>query len=446
MRRTRGLVDRLGIIRPLRIRDFRLLWTGMFVSMVGDGFYYIAVATQAYDLANRPSALAMVGLAWSLPQVLLMLLSGVLADRVDRRRLMIAGDLIRASAIGTVGYLSITGVLTIPMLVGLVAVFGAGQAIFQPAFQAIVPDIVPEPFLVQANSLDQFVRPFALMVLGPALGGLVVGAFGPGWAFVADAATFVWSTLMIALIRTRRERGADEARGSVWGDALEGLRYVRRTRWLFITLMATVISLFAVWGPWETLLPYVVRNDLGGGASALGLVYASGGVGAIGVALTLGQRGRLPARAVTVLYLAWAISMFGTSLFGVVNALWQAMLVGLVTEASVAVVVVIWYTLLQRLVPSGLLGRVASLDWLITIAGVPLSFAAVGPVAESIGADATLIAAGLVGGSVTLAFMFLPGARGPERDGSLREPPPPAVGASAGTLAAAGPEDAAGLP
>jgi hypothetical protein len=138
--------------------------------------------------------------------------------------------------------------------------------------------------------------------------------------------------------------------------------------------------------------------------------------------------------------------MFGTSLFGVVNALWQAMLVGLVTEASVAVVVVIWYTLLQRLVPSGLLGRVASLDWLITIAGVPLSFAAVGPVAESIGADATLIAAGLVGGSVTLAFMFLPGARGPERDGSLREPPPPAVGASAGTLAAAGPEDAAGLP
>ncbi|MDH5225082.1 MAG: MFS transporter, partial [Actinomycetota bacterium] len=324
-------IDRLGIARPLRIRDFRLLWTGMFVSMAGDGFYYVAVAWQVYELSNRPGSLALVGIAWSLPQVLLLLVSGTLADRVDRRVLMIAGDLIRAAAIFTVGVLSITEVLTIPMLVGLVAVFGVGQAIFQPAFQSIVPDIVPRDLLVQANSVDQFVRPFALMVVGPALGGLLVGSLGAGWAFVADAGTFLFSTTMLVLMRSRPRDPSDE-RTSLLSDTLEGLRFVRRTRWLLITMGASVLALFAVWGPWETLMPYVVRNDLGSSASGLGLVYAAGGVGAISVAVTLGQRGRLPRRAMTALYVTWATGMFATALFGVVNALWQAMLAGFIAE------------------------------------------------------------------------------------------------------------------
>ena len=413
-------IDRLGIARPLRIRDFRLLWTGMFVSMAGDGFYYVAVAWQVYELSNRPGSLALVGIAWSLPQVLLLLVSGTLADRVDRRVLMIAGDLIRAAAIFTVGVLSITEVLTIPMLVGLVAVFGVGQAIFQPAFQSIVPDIVPRDLLVQANSVDQFVRPFALMVVGPALGGLLVGSLGAGWAFVADAGTFLFSTTMLVLMRSRPRDPSDE-RTSLLSDTLEGLRFVRRTRWLLITMGASVLALFAVWGPWETLMPYVVRNDLGSSASGLGLVYAAGGVGAISVAVTLGQRGRLPRRAMTALYVTWATGMFATALFGVVNALWQAMLAGFIAEGSIAALIVIWFTVMQRLVPPSLLGRVSSLDWMITIAGVPLSFAAVGPLAEAIGTDATLVVAGLVGGVVTLIFMFLPGARDPERDGSLDE-------------------------
>ncbi len=412
----------LGIVRPLRIRDFRLLWTGMFVSMAGDGFYYVAVAWQVYELSNRPGSLALVGIAWSLPQVLLVLLTGVLADRIDRRFLMIAGDLVRAVAIGSVGYLSITGRLTIPLLVGLVVVFGVGQAAFQPAFGSIVPDIVPEDLLVQANSIDQFVRPFALMVVGPALGGLLVGTFGAGWAFVADAGTFLFSAAMIAMIRTRRRRDDTEDRPSVLTDAIEGLRFVRRTRWLLVTLCASVLSLFAVWGPWETLMPFVVRNDLGASASGLGLVYVAGGAGAISVALTLGQRGRLPRKAMTTLYVTWSVAMFATALFGVVHSIWQAMLVGFIAEGSIAALIVIWFTILQRLVPPELLGRISSLDWMITIAGVPLSFAAVGPVADAIGTDATLILAGLVGGGVTLVFMLLPGARAPERDGSLAEP------------------------
>jgi hypothetical protein len=419
---SQEIPGRIGILRPLRLRDFALLWTGMAISMVGDGVYVVAIAWQVYEISNRPSALALVGVAWSLPQVLLMLLSGALADRFNRRRLMIAGDLIRCAAIATVGTLSITGRLTVPLVVGLVVVYGVGQAIFQPSFSAIVPTIVPGDLLVEANSLAQFVRPFSMMLLGPLIGGLLIAAFGAGWAFVFDGGTFAFSALMILLMRSRPEpRDADSGQ-RLMSEVAEGLRYVIAHRWLILAMVGATVSLLATWGPWETLVPYVIKNELHGGPTALGLVFGAGGLGSVVAALFFGQRGTLPRRPVTALYVAWAIAMFGTAGFGLVTGVWQAMIVALATEASITILVVIWFTLVQRLVPNDLLGRVTSLDWMISIAGVPLSFAIVGPVASAIGARMTLVLAGILGGGITLAVMFLPGARDPERDGSLVAP------------------------
>jgi Transmembrane secretion effector len=419
---SQEIPGRIGILRPLRLRDFALLWTGMAISMVGDGVYVVAIAWQVYEISNRPSALALVGVAWSLPQVLLMLLSGALADRFNRRRLMIAGDLIRCAAIATVGTLSITGRLTVPLVVGLVVVYGVGQAIFQPSFSAIVPTIVPGDLLVEANSLAQFVRPFSMMLLGPLIGGLLIAAFGAGWAFVFDGGTFAFSALMILLMRSRPEpRDADSGQ-RLMSEVAEGLRYVMAHRWLILAMVGATVSLLATWGPWETLVPYVIKNELHGGPTALGLVFGAGGLGSVVAALFFGQRGTLPRRPVTALYVAWAIAMFGTAGFGLVTGVWQAMIVALATEASITILVVIWFTLVQRLVPNDLLGRVTSLDWMISIAGVPLSFAIVGPVASAIGARMTLVLAGILGGGITLAVMFLPGARDPERDGSLVAP------------------------
>ncbi len=417
------LPGRIGILRPLRLRDFALLWTGMAISMVGDGVYVVAIAWQVYELSNRPSALAFVGVAWSLPQVLLMLLSGALADRFDRRKLMIAGDVIRCAAIAIIGALSITGRLTVPLVVGLVVVYGIGQAIFQPSFSAIVPTIVPGDLLVEANSLAQFVRPFAMMLLGPLVGGVLIAAFSTGWAFVFDGGTFAFSALMILLMRTRTEPRDADSGERLLSEVAEGLRYVIAHRWLILAMVGATVSLLATWGPWETLVPYVIKNELHGGPTALGLVFGAGGLGSVAAALFFGQRGTLPRRPVTALYLAWAIAMFGTAGFGLVTGVWQAMVVALATEACITVLVVIWVTLVQRLVPHDLLGRVTSLDWMISIAGVPLSFAIVGPVASAIGARATLVLAGVLGGGITLVVMFLPGARDPERDGSL-EPQP----------------------
>jgi MFS family permease len=412
------------MLRPLRNRDFAFLWVGMSVSMVGDGIYLLAVAWQVYELSNTPSALAAVGIAWTLPQVVLLLGTGALSDRLDRRLLMIGGDVIRFFAIGAVGILSITGHLTLVILVLLIVGYGVGQAVFLPSFSAIVPDIVPAHLLVEANSLSQFVRPAAMTLVGPLVGGILVGRVGAGWAFVADAGTFAFSALMIALIRTRPARKpAGEATVSLWSEMKEGVRYVRQRTWLWAALVGATLSLLFTWGPWETLVPYVVKNDLHGGAPALGLVFGAGGVGAVTAAAVMGQRGRLPRKPLTVLYLAWALGMLMTAGFGVVHSVWQAMLVALVAESSITVLIVVWFTLLQRLVAPEILGRVSSLDWMISIAGAPLSFAIVGPLASTIGADRTLEIAGVLGAIATIAFMFIPGARDPERDGSLHDPP-----------------------
>ena len=389
--------------------------------MVGDGIYVVAMALQVLQLSNSPSALAMVGLAWSAPQVVLMLASGALSDRLDRRRLMIAGDLIRLATISAIGLLSIAGELTMPLLIGLVAVFGVGQAIFQPAFSSILPTIVPEDLLVEANSVAQIARPASMLFLGPLVGGVLSGAIGVGGAFLVDGATFAWSAIMIFLIRTRHVSSEGESTG-LMAEIAEGIRYVRGQTWIWAALVAATVSLLCVWGPWEVLVPFVVTNDLGGDEVALGLVFGAGGLGSVLVGLTMGQRGSLPRRPLTVMYVAWAVGMLMTAGFGIATAIWQAMIFGFVAEGSIALLIVLWYTMLQRLVPRNLLGRVISLDWMISIAGVPISFAIVGPLAAAFGVDATLIGAGVLGAVITIAFMFVRGARDPELDGRLAEP------------------------
>lgn len=423
--------DRIGVLKPLRVRDFRLMWTGLAVSMVGDGIYIIALALLVLDdLGRSNSTLALVQGAVLLPQVTLIIGAGVLADRVDRRRLMIAADVIRFVAIGAIGVLALFNVLTIPILIALAILYGMGMALFGPAFSSIVPSIVPEDLLVQANSLGLFMRPIAMFFVGPLLGGLLVDAFdGAALAFIADALTFVVSAVAIMLMRARHQARDPADTSSAMDDLREGIRYVRTQRWLWLAMVAATVSLLCTWGPWDNLLPVVVTRDLGGSASDLGIVFGAGGLASVVAAVYLAQRGSLPSRPVTVLYLSWAVGMFAVAGFGLVTEIWQAMLVAFVGEGSITVLVVVWVTLVQRLVPPHLLGRVFSLDWMISVGGAPLSFAIVGPLSDAIGHDATLIWAGLLGGGITLAFMFVQGARGPERDGSLATEEPSAAAA-----------------
>jgi DHA3 family tetracycline resistance protein-like MFS transporter len=185
--------------------------------------------------------------------------------------------------------------------------------------------------------------------------------------------------------------------------------------WLWGTLLSAAIAYLAFMGPTEVLLPYLVKNDLHASARDLGLVFAAGGVGAIGAALIMGQRGH-PRRDVTFMYATWTLATLAVAGYGLATASWQLMIACLIFNALETAGTIVWATIKQRHVPASMLGRVSSLDWLISIGLLPLSFALTAPVAGLVGARATLIGAAAIGGAVTLAALFLPGMRDIERD------------------------------
>jgi hypothetical protein len=264
-----GGTTRAQLFAPLRHRDFRRLWSGMTLSLVGDGAFLVAMTWQVYVLSDAPTALAFVGIAMSIPTIVLLLVGGAVSDRVDRRRVMVASDLIRGGAVGLLALMTLSGGLALWHVVVLCAVYGAATAFFNPAFDAIVPDLLPESDLAQANALDQLVRPIAFRLAGPALGGWLVASIGAGSAFALDAATFVISAAAIGSMRYRRPDGTRSA-ASIVHEIREGFAFVRAHVWLWGTLVSAAFAYLAFMGPTEVLLPYVVKNDLGGSASDLG--------------------------------------------------------------------------------------------------------------------------------------------------------------------------------
>jgi MFS family permease len=410
-----GRRPRLAMLAPLRGRDFRLLWTGMMVSLLGDGVFYVAIAWQVYQLSDAPTALAVVGLAMSLSQVVLLLLGGVTSDRLDRRRVMLAADLLRATVMAAIGLLALLDAIHLWHLVVLAALYGAGAGFFGPAFDAIIPDLVPDDLLAHANSLDQILRPTALRLAGPALGGWLIAAWGTGSAFLLDAGSFLVSAAMLARMTPAIPRTAGGTPTSALREVRDGFGFVRRHVWLWGTFLAATFAYLLFVGPSEVLVPLLVKHDLHGTARDLGLVFSVGGLGAVTGAFAIGQRG-LPRRHVSFMYITWSLATLSVAGYGLATHVWQVMLASLAFNALEAAGTVVWATTKHRLVPAELLGRVSSFDWFISIGLLPVSFALTGPAAEAIGARATLIAAGILGGIVTFGFLFLPDMRAIEHD------------------------------
>jgi MFS family permease len=330
---------------------------------------------------------------------------------------LIASSALRGLCVGLLGLLAVTGRIELWHIFAITAFYGAGAAFSGPASGAIIPDLVPKHLLVQANSLWQFVRQLAFMFVGPAAGGLVVHQLGVGTAFLVDAASFGVAIVMLTLMHPRPAAAqAGDGPTSMRRDIAEGLRFVRENVWLWGTLGWALVALFLLFGPFQVLLPYLVRNELGGDASDLGLVFAFGGLGALLVSLVIGQTG-LPRRHITFMYGLWVIASLQIAAYALVDVPWQAMAISFAGEACWAGGLLVWVTLMQRVVPTELLGRVKSVDWLLSIGLVPVSYAVTGPVAGWLGVKPVLAGAGIAASLLTLLFFFLPGMRDTETPG-----------------------------
>ncbi len=381
----------------------------MSVSIVGDGFYQVALAWQVYLLSDAPTALSIVGASATLPSVALVLFAGVWSDQFERRRVLIVSDLLRGISVALTGALALSGRLELWHLIALSVIYGIGQALFGPAFTALVPDLVPQEELPQATAIDSVVRPLGMNVVGPAVGGLLITATGPGPAFIIDGTSFAVSITALALLRPHPiTTHASVGVQATLTQLTEGLVYVRAHTWLWATLVAACVSLLFFMGPLRVLLPYIVKNQLGGSASDLGIVFAIGGIGSILASLDFSQRG-MPRRPIMIMFVSWAVAVAFVAGFGFVTAVWQAAGLMIFVYGLSSVGLLIWGTLLGTRVPRELLGRVSSLDWMLSMGLVPISYVATGPLAELIGVSQTMVLAGVVGGAIFVVFLFLPG-------------------------------------
>jgi hypothetical protein len=400
----------VSLATPLRQRDFRLLWSGMSVSLVGDGIFLIAIAWQAYALDNQPSSLAYVGVALSAPQVALLPVAGALCDRLRRQLVLFWSDVVRAATVGVLAVVTATGSAQLWQLYLAGAVLGSAAAFASPAFDALIPELVPGDDLDRANALEQFVRPATLQLAGPALGGVVVATVHTAGALGIDAATFVYSAYCISKMAPIQKSSAPGVRNDLQKEMLEGLHYVRQRVWLWGTFLSATFTYLLFIGPTQVLLPYIVRNEMHQGASSYGIVLAAGGVGALIGAVAMGTL-RAGKRGMTWVYVCWTIATLVVAGYGLATRVWELVLVSLVLNGAEVMGAVVWVTLKQRRVVNSMLGRVSSIDWFVSTALLPLSYAITVPVSRALGAGTTLVVAGTAGAAVTFGFLLLPGMR-----------------------------------
>jgi MFS family permease len=391
------------LLRPLRRRDFALLFAGGTVSLVGDGIYTVALAFQVYALDNSPGALSVVLVCFSASLVACALAAGVIVDRVDRRAVMVVSDAVQLLAIGGMGLLSVTGALEVWHCAVLAVLVGAATAFVNPAATALLPHVVPEEEIVTATSLQQSAQQASVALIGPALGGLLVSAVGPGTALLADAGTFAVSAAAVASLRTKARPPAREEPGNAIREVREGLAYVRGRAWLWGTLLIACIAVLCIEGPVDIALPYVIKNGWQEGAGTYGVLLAVAGLAGIGASLLVGGLG-LPRRPVATMIGLWAVSILAIAGFALVDGLLWAVPFALVFGAGTAGDT-IWFALLQTNVPRELLGRVSSLDWMLSFLLLPLSYALAGPLSELLGARDLLVVAAVAGASACVALL-----------------------------------------
>jgi MFS family permease len=378
-------------LRPFVHREYRVLISALAISIFGSGMWAVAMVYQVIHLGGGPLELSLVAAAGSVGLVAFVLAGGIAADRIPQRRLIIAVEGANLAVIAAISGLALAGLLQLWHVAAGAFVLGVGAAFFFPAYSAILPRILPAEDLLAANGMEGSMRPVLQQAAGPAVAGIVVAALSPSHALTTVALCHLSAFIVLNFLGQHglaaRLNGAEDGGGTAPGtrsffhDLREGVSYTLRTPWLLWTLIWACISVLFLIGPIEVLLPFVVRDQLGGDSSVFGFLLAVMGVGAaLGSLLTASLR--LPRRYLTVMMVSWGAGSLPLAAVGIMDNFWTIAAALFIFGATGSVGMVIWGTLLQRRVPPHLLGRVSSLDFFVSLALMPVSMAVAGPAAE----------------------------------------------------------------
>jgi MFS family permease len=418
---SRKAVQR-GLLASLREPGpFRLLFWGQALSVIGDRITPVAIAFAVLGLGS-PTDLGLVLAAGGVPFALFALAGGVWADRVGRRRVMLASDILRALSQALVATLLLTGSAEVWMLAALSFVYGTSAAVFMPALVGLIPQTVSTPHLQEANALLALTRSVA-NVAGPALAGVIIAAAGSGEAIAVDAGTFAVSALCLARLRLRTV--PDEAAEAEPERFLAGLRAgwheVRSRAWLGWGLVAMSTYHVFVLPAVFVLGPTLASRELDGSSSWATIIACFGVGSVIGNVFAL----RLPLPR--PVFMA-AVALVGASTQAVIigSGLGTAGIAALELLAGVCVALffTLWDLSIQEQIPPRSVSRVSAYDFSVSVGLMPLGMAVCGPIADAIGLHATLRWMSAVGIVSALAWLAQPSVRALRRPEAAPEEPP----------------------
>jgi len=392
---------RRGMFASLAHKQYRRYWTGLFLSNVGTWMQSVAQGWLVLRLSNSAFLLGLVGFVGSIPTLLLAPLAGLAADRLDRRRLLLATQTTQMACAFTLAWAVFGGFVSVPLVAGVAAVNGVANALTTPAHQTLFLDLVGTEDLTNAIALNSMQFNLSRIV-GPALAGLVIGVLGEGACFALNGISFV--AILVALAFLPALTPSRRRVRSAWIDLRAGLRFARRHP--LIPQLLFLIASLAVFGtPAVTMAPLFAKNLLGVGPEGLGGMLSAVGVGAVATALLMASGGDFRGKGAGVLAASagFALSLAGFALSRsyALSLACLAVLGGSMTSTASLV-----NTLLQKSAPNRMRGRVISLYALAWLGLVPLGNLQAGIVAQRFGAASTLLV-GAAGITLTLVLLRL---------------------------------------
>lgn len=405
------------VLSPFRTPAYRKLALALVLTTFTWGVWVVALVWEVIRIGGGASQLSLVSGANALGMLLPCLVAGVVADRIPQKTILVGVSAVYLAAIAVTAALSLSDLTQLWHLCAASLAFGLATSFYYPAYGAWLPALVPADDLLAVNGFEGMVRPTIGQALGPAVAGSVVAATASGWALLVAATAAGLALLALLPVPSTAVRrdlsghvGVHPVRSALH-DIGEGFVYMWRTPWLLATLVYASLMILLMMGPFEVLVPFLIKDGLGGDAGDHALVLGAFGIGGAVGSLVVAAR-PMPRRYLTVMNLGWGLGCLPLALYGYLDDVWMMVALGFVVGALFSGPMVIWGTLLQRRVPPAMLGRVSSLDFFVSLLLMPVSMALAGPVAEAIGLRNTFLLAGLA--PMVIAVVAIVWARLPE--------------------------------
>lgn len=400
----------MNVFRAFANRSFLLLWSGQFISRLGDSFFTVALAWWVLQKTGSATAMGMVLICSTVPMILCLLFGGVAVDRFSRIRLMLASDLLRGGVIALVAALAFLQLLQLWHIFVLSVIFGVVDAFFSPAYTALIPDLIPSELLSSANSLRSISTQIALFI-GPAIAAGMIALAGTSLAFALDGVSFALSaTCLLTLPRLSALRQPPEKSAALVQDIRTGIITVLHTPWLWITLAIACVSTIFLSGPSEAALPLLVKQRFGTQVGLYALLTSLSALGSAIAAFVMGHFKRLRRRGFLT-YGAWLIASLMLLMVGLPLSLVGVSVAFFVQGAAIAVLGLAWMNSLQELVPANVLGRVSSIDYLVSSALLPIGYGLAGLAADHFGTSLVFLLGGAIASGVIALGLLHPAIR-----------------------------------